>query len=51
MALTPSLILCLFGWAGEKVAGGAGVGHSVGVVDGDHQDRGDRGERVYPDII
>ena len=33
---------CLFGWAGEKVAGGAGVGHRVGVVDVEDQGKVER---------
>lgn len=28
---------CLFGWAGEKVARGVGVGHRVGAVDVEDQ--------------
>jgi hypothetical protein len=33
---------CLFGWAAEKVAGGVCVGHRVGVVDVEDQDKVER---------
>jgi hypothetical protein len=33
---------CLFGWAAEKVAGGVGVGHRVGVVDVEDQGKAER---------
>jgi hypothetical protein len=33
---------CLFGWAAEKVAGGVGVGHRVGVVDVEDQGQMER---------
>ena len=33
---------CLFGWAAEKVAGGVGVGHRVGVVDVEDQGKVER---------
>jgi hypothetical protein len=33
---------CLFGWAAEKVAGGIGLGHRVGVVDVEDQGKMER---------
>ena len=59
-ASSPAAWQCLFGLAAEKVAGGVGVGHRVGVIDVEHQGKmervgaggqGFRQDAVAPDVF